>query len=123
MSDCVDNTKENATMRIAIPTTQGKLCMHFGHCDQFALVSVEDQSITGTEMLTPPPHEPGVLPVWLHEQGANVIISGGMGHRAQDLFVQNGIEVIVGAPSEAPEDVVKAYLAGTLKTGANTCDH
>lgn len=121
--ESTNTTKENTTMKIAIPTTQGKLCMHFGHCDQFALVSVEGQSITGTEMLTPPPHEPGVLPVWLHEQGANVIISGGMGQRAQGLFVQRGIQVVVGAPSEVPEDVVEAYLAGTLKSGANACDH
>jgi Mrp family chromosome partitioning ATPase/predicted Fe-Mo cluster-binding NifX family protein len=118
-----EQTKETSTMKIAIPTVQGKLCMHFGHCEQFALVSVEDQTITGTDMLTPPPHEPGVLPVWLHEQGANLIISGGMGSRAKDLFAQNEIDVIVGAPVEAPEVVVKAYLAGTLKTGANTCDH
>ena len=110
-------------MKIAIPTAQGKLCMHFGHCEQFTLVSVENQTITGTEMLTPPPHEPGVLPVWLHEQGANLIISGGMGSRAKDLFAQNDIQVVVGAPAEAPEAVVKAYLAGTLKTSANTCDH
>lgn len=115
--------KETSTMKIAIPTAQGKLCMHFGHCEQFALVSVQGQAITKTEMLTPPPHEPGVLPVWLHEQGANLIISGGMGSRAKDLFAQNDIQVMVGAPAEAPEVVVKAYLAGTLKNGANTCDH
>jgi hypothetical protein len=29
----------------------------------------------------------------------------------------------VGAPSETPEDVVKAYLAGTLQTGGNLCGH
>jgi len=110
-------------MKIAIPTAQGKLCMHFGHCEQFALVSVEDQTITGTKMLTPPPHEPGVLPAWLHEQGANLIISGGMGSRAKDLFAQNAIEVIVGASEDMPENVVKSYIAGTLETGANTCDH
>jgi len=118
-----DLNKETSTMKIAIPTAQGKLCMHFGHCEQFALMSVEDQAIAKTEMLTPPPHEPGILPVWLHGQGANVIISGGMGSRARDLFVQNQIEVIVGAPADAPEAVAKAYLAGALKTGANTCDH
>lgn len=118
-----ESTKENVAMKIAIPTAQGKLCMHFGHCEQFALVSVEDQTITGTKMLTPPPHEPGVLPVWLHEQGANLIISGGMGSRAKDLFAQNSIEVIVGASEDIPENVVKSYIAGTLKTGANTCDH
>jgi len=117
--------KETKKMKIAIPMADGKLCMHFGHCAQFALVEVDEASktVTGTSYLTPPPHEPGVLPRWLHEQGANVIIAGGMGQRAQSLFAENGIKVVVGAPAEKPEDVVAAYLSGTLKVGSNTCDH
>ena len=117
--------KEISHMKIAIPTAEGKLCMHFGHCEQFALVDVNEteKTIGGIEYLTPPPHEPGVLPRWLREQGANVIIAGGMGQRAQGLFAENDIEVVVGAPSETPQDVVSAYLSGTLKVGSNTCDH
>ena len=101
------------------------MCMHFGHCEQFALVDADEKTkkITGQKMLTPPPHEPGVLPKWLHEQGANVIISGGMGQRAQSLFAENGIKVVVGAPAETPEQLVSHYLAGTLVSGANVCDH
>jgi len=112
-------------MKIAIPTAEGKLCMHFGHCEQFALVEVDeaDKTIGKTEYLSPPAHEPGVLPRWLHEQGANVIIAGGMGQRAQGLFSQNGITVVVGAPGETPEKVASAYLAGTLEVGQNVCDH
>ena len=117
--------KETKTMKIAIPMADGRLCMHFGHCEQFALVEVDEAggTITGTSYLTPPAHEPGVLPRWLHEQGANVIIAGGMGQRAQSLFAQNGIKVVVGAPAEKPEDVVSAYLGGTLEVGRNVCDH
>ncbi len=112
-------------MRIAIPIANGALCMHFGHCEQFALVDVDDvsRSVTATDYLTPPPHEPGVLPRWLGEQGANVIISGGMGQRAQTLFAQNGIQVVVGAPADKPEAIVSAYLNGTLRAGRNICDH
>ncbi len=112
-------------MKIAIPIINGKLCMHFGHCEQFALVEADEtaKTISATEFLTPPAHEPGVLPRWLHEQGANVIIAGGMGQRAQGLFTQNGIAVIVGAPADTPEDIVTAYLAGTLEAGQNVCDH
>lgn len=112
-------------MKIAIPVADGRLCMHFGHCEQFALVEVDDagKTITGTSYLTPPGYEPGALPRWLHEQEANVIIASGMGQRAQSLFSQNGIEVVVGAPTEKPEDVVSAYLAGTLEAGQNICDH
>ena len=58
-------------MKIAIPMAEGRLCMHFGHCEQFALVEVDEANkvVTSTSYLTPPPHEPGVLPRWLHEQG------------------------------------------------------
>jgi len=119
------NEGEKTAMKIAIPVADGKLCMHFGHCDQFAIVDADEKTkkVTGQRMLTPPPHEPGVLPKWLHEQGANVIIAGGMGQRAQALFAENGIKVVVGAPGDAPEKVATDYLAGTLKAGANVCDH
>jgi ATP-binding protein involved in chromosome partitioning len=116
--------KEPSNMKIAIPVANGQLCLHFGHCEQFAIVAVdEDRNITGTELLTPPPHEPGVLPRWLSEQGANVIIAGGMGRRAQGLLAESGIEVVVGAPAGEPEQVVAAYLEGTLEAGQNVCDH
>ena len=112
-------------MRIAIPVAAGALCMHFGHCEQFALVDVDEgaKTILKTDYVTPPPHEPGVLPRWLHEQGANVIIAGGMGQRAQALFAQNGIQVLVGAPGGSPEDIASAYLNQTLQVGDNACDH
>jgi len=116
--------KENA-MRIAIPVASGRLSMHFGHCEAFALVDVDPQSKTvlKQESVPAPEHEPGLLPRWLAEQGAKLIIAGGMGQRAQGLFAERGITVVVGAPPETPETVVRAYLDGTLKTGGNVCDH
>lgn len=110
-------------MKIAIPLANGNLCMHFGHCENFAIVEVDGKEIKETTLHTPPPHEPGVLPRWLGEMGANVIIAGGMGMRAQQLFAQSGIAVVVGAPVDTPENLTTAYLAETLETGANACDH
>lgn len=107
----------------AVPLAEGKLCSHFGHCEQFALVETESGKIKGKMMHNPPPHEPGVLPKWLHELGAHVIIAGGMGSRAQQLFVESGIKVITGAPMDPPEALVSQYLAGILETGGNVCDH
>jgi len=126
--DSSENTqtkKETSNMKIAIPLADGKLTAHFGHCGQFAVVDVNEQSktIAGQVTLDPPPHEPGVLPAWLAEQGASLVIAGGMGQRAQQLFAQHGIQVIVGAPVETPERLVTDYLAGTLQTGTNVCDH
>ena len=53
----------------------------------------------------------------------SVVIAGGMGQRAQQLFVENSIKVVVGAPAETPEKLVADYLAGTLQSGTNPCDH
>jgi Mrp family chromosome partitioning ATPase/predicted Fe-Mo cluster-binding NifX family protein len=116
---------EPQPMKIAIPVADGTLCMHFGHCQQFALVEADpaDQAVSGVRYLDPPPHEPGVLPRWLGEQGADVIIAGGMGRRAQGLFAEGGIRVVVGAPAGTPEEIASAYLAGTLEAGENVCDH
>ncbi len=110
-------------MKIAIPLAEGKLAAHFGHCREFAIIEVEDNKITKKEVLVPPAHEPGVLPRWLHEQGANIIIAGGMGSRAQALFEEKGIHVLVGAPSLEPGELVKCYLDNTMATGENICSH
>ncbi|MBD3343900.1 MAG: ATPase [Chitinivibrionales bacterium] len=112
-------------MKIAIPIVEGNLSLHFGHCQEFALVDIDEsgKKIVNTEMLPAPAHQPGLLPRWLHEKGATVIIAGGMGSRAQMLFKENNIEVITGASSEKPEKIIADYLKGTLVTGGNVCDH
>lgn len=112
-------------MRIAIPTTNGILSAHFGHCEQFTVIDVNEETkkITNVEAFDPPAHEPGVLPRWLGGLCVNLVIAGGMGQRAQMLFNEAGVEVMVGAPSENPEKVVGDYLAGVLETGTNVCDH
>ena len=110
-------------MRIAIPMANGVLCMHFGHCSTFALVDVENNKVTATSEVVPPPHEPGLLPPWLAEKGATMIIAGGMGSRAQNLFTGNGIEVVTGASGTSAKEIVENYLAGTLVSGENACDH
>ena len=112
-------------MKIAIPTRDEKLCNHFGHCDQFFVCDIDETSkkITASEFITPPPHEPGLLPKWLGERAVNVIITGGMGQRAQTLFAQRGIKVFPGAPVQEPTELVKQYLEGTLVYGTNACDH
>jgi len=115
--------KEVKNMKCAIPVTGGKLCTHFGHCGEFAVMTIENGKIMSQERLTPPPHEPGVLPQWLAGQGVSLVIAGGMGSRARNLFEGNQIKVITGAMEEAPDELVRQYLSGTLKTGQNVCDH
>jgi predicted Fe-Mo cluster-binding NifX family protein len=111
-------------MRFAVPTHGKKLCAHFGHCEAFALIDADNNgAVVSESYVTPPPHEPGLLPPWLAQQGVDCVIAGGMGARAQQIFAQNGVKVVTGAQGEYPKEVVENYLKGTLVTGANTCDH
>ncbi|MBW2616622.1 MAG: NifB/NifX family molybdenum-iron cluster-binding protein [Deltaproteobacteria bacterium] len=108
---------------LVVPVSGGKLSAHFGHCEQFAFMETQNHKIAGTDMRTPPAHEPGVLPQWLYDQGADVVIVGGMGEKAQQLLREKGIEVIIGAPMDPPESLANQYLSNTLVSGANVCDH
>jgi predicted Fe-Mo cluster-binding NifX family protein/predicted RNA-binding Zn-ribbon protein involved in translation (DUF1610 family) len=124
-SEAIEKRKEGKNMRIVIPLAEGKLTNHFGHCKRFALVDVDPEAkvVLRREDIDAPPHEPGLLPSWLAERGATVVITGGMGQRALGLFTQQGIHVVTGAPADVPERLVAEYLAGTLEKGANACDH
>ncbi|MDD5642227.1 MAG: iron-sulfur cluster carrier protein MrpORP [Syntrophales bacterium] len=114
---------DSDTFKAAIPLAEGRLCNHFGHCQQFAVIRVKEGIIDGKELHTPPPHEPGVLPRWLGDLGVNLIFAGGMGQRALGLFAEQGIKVITGSPNHEPETLVQGYLSGTLVSGPNVCDH
>ncbi len=119
------SNEENHRMKIAIPIADSKLSVHFGHCEQFAVLEVDTdtKTVVSSARRDPPPHEPGALPRWLGELGVEVVIAGGMGRRAHELFSRAGIEVVVGAPPEDPEALAAAYLNGTLRAGENLCDH
>jgi ferredoxin len=95
----------------APPGTSCPVIESIRYCDYIVLVT------------EPPPHEPGLLPRWLGELGANMVIAGGMGRRAQELFADNNIAVLVGAQGNSPQQLVTDYLTGNLQTGDNCCDH
>lgn len=110
-------------MKIAIPTAANEICAHFGHCEAFAIFTIEDGKVIKQEMIQPPAHEPGSHPRFLHELGVSVVISGGMGMKAQDLMHQNGIEVIIGVCPQPLNELVQMYLDKKLEGGQNSCDH
>ena len=123
-NEFLDRKKRSADSKVlVVPVSGGKLSAHFGHCEQFAFIETQNGKIMETKMRNPPAHEPGVLPRWLYEQGADVAIVGGMGESAQQLLREKGIEVIIGAPMDSPESLANQYLSNTLVAGANVCDH
>lgn len=111
-------------MRVAVPVAEDKLCPHFGRCEVFAFLDVDEEAkkVVGRRDLVPPPHQPGVIPGWVASQGANVVLAGGMGARAMGLFEQAGVRVLTGCPTAPPEELVLSLLAGELERGSNVCD-
>jgi predicted Fe-Mo cluster-binding NifX family protein len=107
----------------AVPTIAGKLCAHFGHCESFAIVAVENSKIISESFVAPPAHHPGSYPNFLAELGVNTIITGGMGPKAQDIFTENNIEVYLGVQLKEPKKLVQDYLDTNLIHGENQCDH
>ena len=112
-------------MKYAVPISGGTMSPHFGHCEYFALFEIDEESrkIINREDAPSPEHQPGLLPAWLAEKGVSVVIAGGMGPRAQEIFRQNGIKVVIGALEDDPEKAVLAHISGVLTTGDNVCDH
>ena len=109
---------------VAVPVSNGLLSAHFGHCEGFCIFEVDPaaKSILSERMVESPPHQPGLLPRWLAEQGVDTVIAGGMGGRAIAFFQQAGIQGIVGAPAGEPRGVVQEYVEGRLRAGENVCD-
>lgn len=107
-------------MKIAVASEGNMVTEHFGHCQGFAIFEAQGKQIVNKQFVPNPGHRPGFLPVFLHEKGVNVIISGGMGGGAIDIFNEKGIEVITGASGEA-EAAANGYLQGQLKSTGSVC--
>lgn len=95
---------------------------HFGRCPYFALIEIENNQIQDVEVIVNPfynNHQPGQVPGFIHEQGANVMLSGGMGRRAIEFFEQYGIQTATGVAGTA-RYALERFLGGELD-GAAPC--
>lgn len=111
---------EGKKMIIAVASEGNNVTEHFGHCEKFNLYHVENNRIVKQESVPNPGHKPGFLPNFLHEKGAGVIISGGMGGGAIEIFNERNIEVILGASGDA-KAAAESYLRGDLKSTGSVC--
>lgn len=95
---------------------------HFGRCPFFALVDVEGTDVKAVKVISNPyygAHQPGQVPGFIHQQNADVMLSGGMGGRAIQFFEQFGIQTATGANGTV-QSALESYLDGEL-TGAAPC--
>ena len=102
----------------------GQMSQHFGRCPYYLIVDVEGDEIKKTDSVNNPyynNHVPGMVPQFINEQAVNVMIAGGMGPRAIDMFSNLGMEVVTGAIGNVG-NVLQAYLRGEI-SGVEPCEH
>ena len=119
----IEKLKGGKIMKICIPTSEGKLCGHFGHCDSFTFAEINPETgeVLSIEERIP---EEGIScqsAAWISEQGISKVLAGGMGGRPLMTFAQNGIEVVAGCPELPIKEVLEKYLSNTRETGDNAC--
>lgn len=110
-------------MKIVIPSAEEKLCGHFGHCEYFtfAEINTDTNEITSIEKRIP---EGGVscgAASWIVEQGADVVLAGGIGGRPLSVLSSSEIKVVAGCPELEIREILNAYLSNTLTLGDNAC--
>lgn len=107
-------------MKIAISTDGEFVSAHFGRCPSFTLVDIVDGKTVKKELVPNPGHEPGFIPQFLHQNGAECIVCGGMGGRASGFFSELGIKMIVGIGGRV-DDVISKLEEGNLQGGTSLC--
>ena len=107
-------------MKISIASEGTTVSQHFGHCEGFHIFTVIDNEIIKKDFMPSPGHTPGLLPNLLHNAEVNVIIAGGMGGGAVEIFNEHNIDVITGASGNI-DDVIQNYLQGKLKSTDSIC--
>ena len=109
-------------MKIACPCIGTEIAQHFGHCENFYIYTAENGAVVAAENVPNPGHKPGFLPNFLADKGCTVVIAGGMGGGAVDIFNERGCEVILGASGDSKAAVEK-YLRGELESTGSICHH
>jgi predicted Fe-Mo cluster-binding NifX family protein len=107
-------------LRVAISTDGDFVSAHFGRCPSFTILEIDNGKVIGKQTIANPGHHPGFLPEFLHKKGVAYIIAGGMGHRAEGLFAQTGIQTIMGI-SGSIDEVIDKIIKGTLEGGESLC--
>ena len=111
-------------MKIAVPTRDGMVDDHFGHCDHYTIYTIENKTITATQTL-PSPQGCGCksnIASTLADIGVEVMLAGNMGQGALNKLSAAGIRVIRGCRGSV-EALIKSSLAGFVFDSGVTCDH
>ncbi len=107
---------------VAIPSSHpggldAMLGAHFGHCDLYTLVTLEDKAVQSVAVIPNVPHQQGgcMAPVkYLADNGTQALIAGGMGLRPLMGFNQVGISVYFGGEAQSVSEALNAFIEDKL---------
>ncbi len=108
--------------KVAFPIENGRLCSLFEESNQFRIFTTEDHKSIDENLLTVPPHQSGLVPFWLFNNGVTDVFVNRIGHEAISKFNRLKINVFVGVKLTTPEEIIEEYLCGTLETNGSFVD-
>ena len=109
-------------MKIALPSRDGMIDEHFGHCEYFTVVTVDEGKITTSERLDPPAGcgcKSSIVSD-LAQIGVTVMLAGNMGPGAVTVLGSHGIQVFRGCSGD-PKQAVEKWLAGQIRDSGQSC--
>jgi len=119
----INSIQSMDTFKIAVPTRNGAVDDHFGHCESYSIFTVEDGRIAGDPESLPAPQgcgcKSGIASV-LQEKGVTVMLAGNMGAGALNVLSRHGIKVFRGCSGEV-RSLAETYLAGGIADSGESC--
>ena len=118
-------------MRIAFATEdnrglEAQVSSHFRIAPFFTFVDLDpDGEVVSVEVKENPfaqVHGPGLVPGFIRDEEADMVVAGGMGMRAAEFMRRVGVEPVVGAQGRVM-DVLRAILAGEEFEGSLCSPH
>jgi predicted Fe-Mo cluster-binding NifX family protein len=106
--------------KIVVSTDSGKVSEHFGRCPEFTIAEIENEKVLNKKVIENPGHSTGFLPAFVSKMNVQVIIAGGAGPRAKELFEQKGIDLILGF-SGTVDEVLELFSKKSLEKKENFC--
>ena len=103
---------------------KGTVSTHFGHCRSWVFVTVEEGEILDVRTLANPfehEHSCSEVAAFLFEQGANVVLAGGLGRNAHGHLLSRGVEAVSGF-SGGVEEALRDWMRGIVP-GPSLCEH
>ena len=109
-------------MKIAVPTRDGDVDNHLGHCAYYTIYEVVNNEVSQKSTLASPQGcgcKSNIASVF-RDMGVRVLLGGSMGQGAKNVLESHGIEVIRGCSGDV-DRLIEEYIAGNVKDSGEGC--